>query len=396
MLKPSPISMTRAADSPAVGATSAGRADLVVEGLTKRYAVRKAPIATPPAVDGVSFTVPPGTIFTLLGPSGGGKTTTLRCVAGLETPDAGDIRVGGRPLFSSTSGLSVPANRRGLGMVFQSYAIWPHMTVRQNAAYPLTSGALRRGRSRSQVRARVDQMLSIVELDAFADRRATELSGGQQQRLAFARALIMEPPLLLLDEPLSNLDARLRDQMRMELQRLQRELGITMLYVTHDQSEALALSTSIAVMAHGRIQQIGTPGEVYDSPSSRFVAGFIGISNLISGEVERGADSRVVSTQLGKIYPHDLTGVTGRSDAPVTVCVRPEHLTFATGALDATIPNHWPGKVISRAFLGEVVDHVVQVGPLELRLRCDPARSKPEGSEVLVHAAPEHCRIVPD
>jgi iron(III) transport system ATP-binding protein len=149
-------------------------------------------------------------------------------------------------------------------------------------------------------------------------------------------------------------------------------------------------------MANGRIEQVGTPGEVYDSPSSRFVAGFIGISNLISGQVGSGADSTAVATQLGNIYPHDLTSLAGRSDAAVTVCIRPEHLTFATETPDINAPNQWPGKVISRAFLGEVVDHVVQVGPLELRLRCDPSRSKSEGSEVLVHAYPEHCRIVPD
>lgn len=393
MPKPSPMPTARALDSVTIEAESARRADLVVEHLTKRYPARKNAVAAPPAVDDVSFTVPPGTIFTVLGPSGGGKTTTLRCVAGLETPDTGDIQVGGRVLFSSTTGVSVPANRRGLGMVFQSYAIWPHMTVRQNAAYPLTSGALRRGRSREQVRARVDEMLSVVELDAFADRRATELSGGQQQRLAFARALIMEPPLLLLDEPLSNLDARLRDQMRMELQRLQRELGITMLYVTHDQSEALALSTSIAVMANGRIEQIGSPGEIYDSPASRFVAGFIGISNLISGAVEVGTGPPALSTQLGKIFVHDLAGQSG---GRLTACIRPEHLAFVTDLSAGAAPNHWQGKVISRAFLGEVVDHVVQVGPLDLRLRCDPARSKPEGSEVWVRAYPEHCRIVLD
>jgi iron(III) transport system ATP-binding protein len=393
MPKPSPSPMARTVDSTSIGPTPTRHADLAVEGLTKRYAMRKNAHPTAPAVDDVSFTVPPGTIFTILGPSGGGKTTTLRCVAGLETPDRGEIRVGGQLLFSSEKGVSVPANRRGLGMVFQSYAIWPHMTVRQNAAYPLTSGALRQRRSRAQVRARVDEMLSVVELDSFADRRATELSGGQQQRLAFARALIMEPPMLLLDEPLSNLDARLRDQMRMELQRLQRELGITMLYVTHDQSEALALSTSIAVMAHGRIEQIGSPGEIYGNPASRFVASFIGISNLVTGEVDGETDPLSVTTQMGKVYAHDLAS---RPDAAVTVCIRPEHLAFAADTTDAASPNHWPGKVISRAFLGEVVDHVVQVGSLELRLRCEPTQARSEGSEVLVHAYPEHCRVVPN
>src|SRR2546422_4589811 len=224
------------------------------------------------AAQDVSFEVPPGKLFTLLGPSGCGKTTTLRSIAGLERPRAGEILVGGEIIYSSTKQVFVPPNRRGLGMVFQSYAIWPHMTVFENAAFPLQVGKKRS--PRKQIQERVMRVLKVVALEEMAERQATDLSGGQQQRLALARALVLEPPLLLLDEPLSNLDAKLREEMRFELKRLQRELGITGIYVTHDQVEALAMSNRVAVMRDGRIEQVGAPRAVYESPSSRFVADF--------------------------------------------------------------------------------------------------------------------------
>src|SRR5436190_11700372 len=235
------------------------------------------------AVDHVSLEVQEGELFTLLGPSGCGKTTTLRSIAGLEIPDGGTISLGGRVLFSSTTKVKVPANQRGLGMVFQSYAIWPHMNVFENVAFPLK--VLPRGKrpGRSELRARVERALAVVKLEQLASRDATALSGGQQQRLALARALVMEPALLLLDEPLSNLDAKLRHLLRFELKRLQRELKITTVYVTHDQSEALALSHEIAVMKDGRIQQIGSPRDIYERPSSAFVADFVGSTNFLDG-----------------------------------------------------------------------------------------------------------------
>ena len=212
----------------------------------------------------------------------------MRSIAGLERPRAGEISVGGRVVYSSGRKLFVAPNRRGFGMVFQSYAIWPHMNVFQNAAFPLEVGARRiPGR---EIRDKVMRVLTAVQLEGFADREATKLSGGQQQRLALARALVMEPQLLLLDEPLSNLDAKLRERMRFELKRLQRELRITTVYVTHDQSEALALSHSIAVMNEGRIQQVGSPRDIYERPRSRFVADFVGTTNFLDGTVlGRGA-----------------------------------------------------------------------------------------------------------
>src|SRR3954463_8391990 len=254
------------------------------------------------AAHDVSFDVPPGKLFTLLGPSGCGKTTTLRSIAGLERPQAGEIRVGDELIYSAARRIFVPPNQRGLGMVFQSYAIWPHMTVYENAAFPLRVG--RRKLARREIDERVRRVLATVDLSEMAQREATKLSGGQQQRLALARALVMEPRLLLLDEPLSNLDAKLRERMRFELKRLQRELGITTVYVTHDQSEALALSHAIAVMNRGRIEQIGTPREIYERPLNQFVADFVGTTNFLDATVS-GADGAAgyyrVRCELGEL-----------------------------------------------------------------------------------------------
>ena len=234
------------------------------------------------AAQDVSFEVPEGKLFTLLGPSGCGKTTTLRSIAGLERPTSGEIEVAGRVVYSSGRGVFVAPNKRNFGMVFQSYAIWPHMNVFQNVAFPLEVRKLKR----RDIRDKVMRVLGAVQLDHLVDRDATKLSGGQQQRLALARALVMEPQLLLLDEPLSNLDAKLRGQMRTELKRLQRELSLTTVYVTHDQSEALALSHEIAVMNEGRVVQVGTPRQIYEQPKNQFVADFVGTTNFIGGTVD--------------------------------------------------------------------------------------------------------------
>src|SRR5581483_5077821 len=252
---------------------------LSVKGLYTEYPNDRGQIVK--AAQNVTFDVPEGKLFTLLGPSGCGKTTTLRSIAGLERPVSGEIEVDGRVVYSSSKGIFVAPNKRNFGMVFQTYAIWPHMNVFQNVAFPLEV----RKMAKLEIRERVMRVLTAVQLAHLVDREATKLSGGQQQRLALARALVMEPQLLLLDEPLSNLDAKLREKMRFELKRLQRELKLTTVYVTHDQGEALALSHEIAVMNEGRVVQIGTPRQIYEQPQDRFVADFVGTTNFIGGTV---------------------------------------------------------------------------------------------------------------
>src|SRR3954470_2824006 len=255
---------------------------LKVENLAKRYETGAGQPAG--GVMGASFEAKPGEIFTLLGPSGCGKTTTLRCIAGLELPDDGVISLAGAEIFHAGRGKVVPMYDRDIGMVFQSYAIWPHMTVFQNAAYPLRFARSPR-LSRSEIAARVERVLETVGLSRYSTRSATQLSGGQQQRLALARALVRAPKLLLLDEPLSNLDAQLREQMRAELKRIQLESGVTTIYVTHDQAEAMAISDRIAVLNQGRIVQAGTPSEIYETPNCEFVADFIGRTNMFRGKL---------------------------------------------------------------------------------------------------------------
>ncbi|MGH2933034.1 MAG: ABC transporter ATP-binding protein [Gaiellaceae bacterium] len=347
------------------------------------------------AVDDVSLEVEEGELFTLLGPSGCGKTTTLRSIAGLERPDQGEIVLDGRVLFSSDRSIRVPANERGLGMVFQSYAIWPHMDVYSNVAFPLRVLPRKRRPGSKETRERVERALAVVQLDQLASRRATDLSGGQQQRLALARALVMEPPLLLLDEPLSNLDAKLREDMRFELKRLQRDLGITGIYVTHDQVEALAMSNRVAVMRDGKIEQVGKPREVYESPRSRFVADFIGTSNFFDGTVQaRDGAVYVVATEAGVLrVPSDRDFAVG---AAVVVSARPEHVTLEVSAsANGDRPNVWRGRVATRAFLGESVDHLVQVGTREIRVRCNPSVSIPPPTEVAVLFREEACSLIP-
>jgi iron(III) transport system ATP-binding protein len=324
---------------------------------------------------GVSFDIAERELFTLLGPSGCGKTTTLRAIAGLETPDTGRIVLAGKELFNSKSDTNVALYDRDIGMVFQSYAIWPHMSVFENAAYPLRVSRTKRLDKR-EIEKKVMAVLEMVGLAEFAKRPSTQLSGGQQQRLALARAFTREPRLLLLDEPLSNLDAQLREQMRIELKRLQKETGVTAIYVTHDQAEALAISDRIAVMNNGLIAQIGTPKEIYGRPASEFVANFIGRTNLLRGVLRQNADAEGVArvgTNLGELvcfFPTALKA--GRTTALV---VRPEHIAIAksNGAAPVAQPrvNWLPGTVMRETYLGEIVEFLVAV----------------EGGDILVRSA---------
>src|SRR6476659_1894149 len=284
------------------------------------------------AVDAVDLAVEPGEFVTLLGPSGCGKTTTLRMVAGLEQNDTGNITIGGRMVSDAAADLFVPPDHRKLGMVFQSYAIWPHMTVFDNVAYPLSV----RHVAKAEIRTKVMAALKLVEMEAYAERPAPALSGGQQQRVAIARALVFEPEVLLLDEPLSNLDARLRTQMGDEFRALQRRLGITSLYVTHDQEEAMALSDRVVVMQSGKILQIGAPEEIYQRPASRAVAAFFGSPNLLDARVTgcaAAANGRFDLTVEGKGWQgHARAGEKFDVGAPVLVLVRPENIQIGTQA----------------------------------------------------------------
>ena len=340
----------------------------------------------------VSFDVPEGKLFTLLGPSGCGKTTTLRSIAGLERPRSGEITLGGRPLYASGRGIFIRPNERNIGMVFQSYAIWPHMSVYENAAFPLKVG--RRKLNAQAIRERVMRVLAIVAMETLADRPATNLSGGQQQRLALARALVMEPQLLLLDEPMSNLDAKLREHMRFELKRIQRDTGVTTVYVTHDQAEALALSHEIAVMNEGVIIQIGSPREIYERPRSRFVADFIGRTNLVDGRVvAAGEDAHYrVGTALGELTASS-SDVLRFGDA-VTLSIRPEDIALSEERPSG--PNVCAGTVSSKVFLGDLVDFQVSVGTQPVLARAHPSLRTPVGDPIFLSISTEKCIALAD
>ncbi len=345
------------------------------------------------AAQNVTFDVPKGKLFTLLGPSGCGKTTTLRSIAGLERPRAGVIAVGERVVYSSEKKTFVPPNRRNFGMVFQSYAIWPHMNVFQNAAFPLQ---VRKGKpGRKQIEEKVMRVLSAVGLDHLADREATKLSGGQQQRLALARALVMEPELLLLDEPLSNLDAKLRERMRFELKRLQRELRLTTVYVTHDQSEALALSHEIAVMNEGHIVQIGAPRDIYEHPKNKFVADFVGTTNFVEATVRgpQGAQGYYrVSTALGDLGAYSVEAL--RAGDRVILSVRPEDVELSEQRPESG--DVCEAVVDVKVFLGEYLDFQVKVGDRLLLARAHPSLKTPVGQRIYVRTNPEKCVAIPE
>lgn len=349
------------------------------------------------AIDDVSIIVEEGELFTLLGPSGCGKTTTLRSVAGLERPDSGTIRVGERVLFSAgqARAFHMPPNERGLGMVFQSYAIWPHLKVFDNVAFPLQVMPRRKRPSKKLIEQKVGAVLETMELAHLAGRQATKLSGGQQQRLALARALVTEPPLLLLDEPLSNLDAKLRESLRFELKRLQRELGITSVYVTHDQIEALALSSRIAVMRDGKIMQLGTPRDIYERPANRFVAEFIGTSNFINGIVDRRQDGHLlVDTEHGRLTV--ATDLQLGSGEAVVLAARPEAVTLIDDPhLRSDSPNQLTGAVVTRSFVGDAVDHIIRVGDQDIRARCEPTVSHAPETKVTLQLEPASLTLVP-
>jgi iron(III) transport system ATP-binding protein len=346
------------------------------------------------AVRGVNLYVRAGEFYTLLGPSGCGKTTTLQCIAGLEQPDAGEVVMGDEVVFSSAQRIDVAGHRRNLGMVFQSYAIWPHMTVFENVAFPLRHG--RRRVRNDEIRDRVQRVLALVQLSGLEDRPAPFLSGGQQQRVALARAVVHEPVLLLLDEPLSNLDASLREEMRVELRLLVKRLNITTVYVTHDQTEALSMSDRIAVMHQGQVVQEGTPREIYLQPKSMFVASFIGRSNFVEGTVRDGGAGTAlarVETPLGPLLCRAPAG--GLAAGAVVVAIRPESVRVSAKRPADDTPNTIEGKVDFVSFLGEAVEFQTTVGGIALRAKADSLIDLQPGQAVHLELPPERCVALP-
>ncbi len=344
------------------------------------------------AVNEISFTVEEGRFYTLLGPSGCCKTTTLRCIAGLEKANGGEILVAGNKVYSALDNTYVPAYRRPIGMVFQSYAIWPHLTVFENVAFPLRVGKQRV--SNADVKKRVSSALEQVELGGYEERMATQLSGGQQQRLALARALVREPQVLLLDEPLSNLDAKLRERMRFELRELQRRLRITTLYVTHDQIEALSMSNLIAVMNAGVIVQEGAPREVYMQPKSKFVANFIGSTNQLTGQISKieSNGTGTVRTGDGEVSCAVLEGLKPGSN--VVVVVRPESVSVHQHK-PAGGDNILEGKIGAAMFLGEYLDCTVELGKNVLQTHQRHTLQLRRGDAVWVELPAGECMALP-
>lgn len=329
------------------------------------------------AVNDVSLEINEGEFFTLLGPSGCGKTTLLRAIAGFNQPDGGEIRFSGKLMNQ------IPAHKRDIGMVFQNYAIFPHMTVQENVAYGLKA----RNYPKSKIEGKVKEALEMVQIAPLRDRKPSELSGGQQQRVALARAFIIEPGVLLMDEPLSNLDAKLRVQMRATIKKLQRRLGITTIYVTHDQEEALAISDRIAVMRDGKIMQLGTPEEIYKHPKNRFVSGFIGVSNFMECAVHTDPDGTARLEMDG--YSAQVR-VTRPLEGKAVVSARPEQLFFGEDGV--------PGTIELSTFLGDFIEYEVQTGDGQTLLineyTKDVAGVRPDGETCRVRFDPTRIALI--
>ena len=355
-------------------------AALLIEDLVKKFGTGKA------AVDGVSFDVPAGEIVVLLGPSGCGKTTTLRCVAGLEHPTGGRISIGGRVVSEPERGTLVSPRERDIGMVFQSYAVWPHMTVHQNVAYPLkyrrknTSGS-------DNIETKVRDTLELVGLGEYAQRPVTSLSGGQMQRVALARSLVYRPQLLLLDEPLSNLDSKLRIRLRDELRRILKMTGMTGLYVTHDQSEAVVLGDRIGVMKDGKLLQMAPPGEIYNRPADSFVANFTGASNVLKGKVlERTGDQAVIDLgAAGRISAWTPQPLSPGDNA--RVALRAENIRLG----ERGPANSFTGRVVERRYQGMQTIYDVEFGGQKVEVLELGTAARHSDGEVALTLPPDTC-----
>ncbi len=350
------------------------------------------------AVDDLSMDFEKGTLTTLLGPSGCGKTTTLRCIAGLEKPDEGVISIGDTTVFAKDT--NVPPEKRLVGIVFQSYAIWPHMTVFDNIAFPLKI----RHAAKQEIDQKVKKVMEMVRLTGLGGRSATQVSGGQQQRIALARALVFDPEVLLLDEPLSNLDASLRDIVRVEVREIQRSLGITTIYVTHDQTEALSISDKVVVLRAGKIMAVGTPKEIYTRPPNEFVASFVGKANMMMGKVTsmpgvptaRTGESLVfVETRLGEVRCHQHGVVEVKEGDEVLLTIKPENVMVSAGGERGQEPNTFQGKVEFTSYLGAFSEVILSVGAETIRVVKKSEEVDLEGGRVVSVHFPEHfCSLL--
>ncbi|MBL8746862.1 MAG: ABC transporter ATP-binding protein [Phycisphaerae bacterium] len=359
-----------------------------IRNLSKHY--KSFGVGTTKAVDDISLTIPKGSLFFLLGPSGCGKTTLLRMIAGFIEPTSGAI------LFDGRNVSNVPPNKRNTGMVFQSYALWPHMSVEQNVAFGLSVRRV----PRVERERRVMEALRAVRMDEYAKRKPNQLSGGQQQRIALARALVVRPDVLLLDEPLSNLDAKLRTEMRHEIKRICHESRLTTVYVTHDQKEALSMADQIAVLDMGVIAQVGTPRDLYNRPKTRFVADFLGETNFIDGEIMEHIGAHVqgpttgrlrVKTAAGDMFSHTFNGT---SSGKVTCSIRPESLRIIEHKATA-LPGTLTGRVAESIYLGEMAQHMVELpGGVRVRVSQMPATRVTPGAQVALEASPEDVVVL--
>jgi iron(III) transport system ATP-binding protein len=377
------------------GLVNPGESASLARAVSVRAVVKQYAGTTAAAVDDVSFDVDDGELLVLLGPSGCGKTTTLRMIAGLEEPDGGEVWLGSRIVSSAPKNVFVPTEKRNIGMVFQSYAIWPHMTVFDNVAYPLRV----RKTPRKVVQERVGATLELLGLQGLESRPATQLSGGQQQRVALARAIVFEPRILLLDEPLSNLDAKLRIHMRSELKHLQQATGITSIFVTHDQAESMALADRIIVMNRGHIEQVGSPADIYERPRTRFVSEFVGSINLLHGIVSEISGSRLIvrygDVEIACVAAPDLEI---RSGDRVVAAVRPEKLTLLREATNGSPKgdNAWPGRVAAVAYYGDHREYEIDVGDQRVKVMAPPQLAVDGGERVIVACDPNEVVVMPE
>ena len=366
-----------------------------LEGLSKTY-----PGSDVPAVNDLTLDIRDGEVVTLLGPSGCGKTTTLRIVAGLEVADAGTVHFGDRVIVDTENRISLTPEKRRVGMVFQSYAIWPHMTVEQNVAFPLKAQKVPRV-PRKEIAERIERALDLVGMNGYQKRPGPLLSGGQQQRVALARALVTEPRVLLLDEPFSNLDAKLREQMRLEVKLLQKRLRIAALFVTHDQVEALGLSDRIVVMRMGVVQQQGSSQHLYEEPANEFVRDFLGKTLLFNGTVGSLDSSAHIGVVLDGVQGGQIFGrTTGLADltlgAPVRVAIRPEDLTVRPATSDATPPGMLNGTAEAAMFVGERYEYQVHVDrQTKIMIYGDRHHPTPEGAKVWLEPTPNGHSVWP-